>query len=75
MGEMEEGRVNRRALPASETAHQNRTGRNDLKTYASGPREFIIGIEEMQELRYSQTGILAPGTLKKEVDIKKERRR
>jgi hypothetical protein len=32
-------------------AGQNRTGRNDLKTYATGPKEYITGIEQTQELR------------------------
>jgi hypothetical protein len=44
-------RGNRRALSVWENAHQDREGRNDLKTYESGPRESIIGIEEMQELQ------------------------
>lgn len=73
MDEMEEDRVNRRALSACENAHQNRVGRNDLKTYASGPREFIIGFGEMQELLTARPANWLAERSNKEVDIKKAR--
>ena len=77
--EEKDGRDGRRQSKSSCSFHlrnagQNRTGRNDLKTYESGPRESITGIEEMQELhvrpdRY--TGSRDACTPSEEVDIRK----